>query len=119
MASQGGRSIVPFVLVGLAIALLIGAVVSNFAASTPDALQRAVIDSACDGEPNEAAVEKCLAEQEGEPVLDIQPASTSGYGVTWFSGLVGVVLCFALGAGMVLLLRRTKGASERSFSRVR
>jgi hypothetical protein len=119
MASQGGRSIVPFVLVCLAIALLIGAVVSNFAASTPDALQRAVIDSACEGEPNEAAVEECLAEQEGEPVLDIQPASTSDYGVTWFSGLVGVVLCFALGAGMVLLLRRTGGTSVRSFSRVR
>ena len=119
MASPGDRSIVPFVFVGLAVALLIGAVVSNFAASTPDALQRAVIDSACEGEPNGAAVEECLAEQEGEPVLDIQPASTSGYGVTWFSGLVGVVLCFALGAGMVLLLRRTGGTSELSFSRVR
>ena len=119
MAPPGDRSIVPFVFVGLAVALLIGAVVSNFAASTPDALQRAVIDSACEGEPNGAAVEECLAEQEGEPALDIQPASTSGYGVTWFSGLVGVILCFALGAGMVLLLRRTGGTSERSFSRVR
>ena len=78
MASPGDRSIVPFVFVGLAVALLIGAVVSNFAASTPDALQRGVLDSACEGEPNEAAVEECPAEQEGEPVLDIQPASTSG-----------------------------------------
>ena len=119
MTPPGDRSIVPFVLVGLAVALLIGAVVSNFAASTPDALQRAVIESACEGEPNEAAVEECLAEQEGELVLAIQPASTSGYGVTWFSGLFGVVLCFALGAGMVLLLRRTGGSPDRSFSRVR
>ena len=119
MASQGSRSIVPFVLVGLAVALLIGAVVSNFAASTPDALQRAVIDSACEGEPTGAAVEECLADQEGAPVLDIQPASTSGYGVTWFSGLVGVVLCFALGAGLVLLLRRAEGSPDRSFSRMR
>ena len=119
MASRGGRSIVPFVLAGLAVALLIGAVVSNFAADTPDALQRAVIDSACEDEPNGAAAEECLAEQEGEPVLGIQPASTFDYGVTWFSGLVGVVLCFALGAGMVLLLRRTGGSPDRSFSRVR
>ena len=118
MASQGSRSIAPFVLVGLVVALLIGAVVSNFAASTPDALQRAVIDSACEGEPNGAAVEECLAEQEGEPVLDVQPASTFDYGVTWFSGLVGVILCFAVGAGMVLLLRRTGGSPDRSFSRV-
>ncbi len=119
MAPPGDRSIVPFVLVGLAVALLIGAVVSNFAASTPDALQRAVIESACEGEPNEAAVEECLAEQEGELVLAIQPASTSGYGVTWFSGLFGVVLCFALGAGLVLLLRRTGDSPDRSLSRVR
>ena len=119
MASRGSRSIVPFVLVGLAVAFLIGVVVSNFAASTPDALQRAVIDSACEGEPNGTAVEECLAEQEGEPVLDIQPASTFDYGVTWFSGLVGVVLCFMLGAGIVLLLRRTGGSPDRPFSRVR
>ena len=118
-ASPGRRSIVPFVLVGLAIALLIGVVVSNFAASTPDALQRAVINSACEDEPNGAAVEECLAEQEGEPVLGIQPDSTFDYGVTWFSGLVGVVLCFVLGAGIVLLLRRTGGPSGDASPRVR
>lgn len=111
MASPGDRSVVQFVVVGLAGALLIGVVFSNFAASTPDALQRAVIDSSCRGEPNEAAVEECLAEQEGEPVLGIQPASTFDYGVTWFSGLVGVLLCFAIGAGIVLLLRRTGSSS--------
>lgn len=119
MASRGGRSIVPFILVGLAVALLIGVVFSNFAASTPDALQRAVIDSACEGEPNGAAVEECLARQEGEPVLGIQPASTFDYGVTWFSGLVGVILCFVIGAGIVLLLRRTGGSSGDASPRVR
>ncbi len=119
MASRGSRSIVPFVLLGHAIAVLIGIVFSNFAAGTPDALQRAVIDSACDGEPDEAAVERCLAEQEGEPVLDIQPASTFDYGVTWFSGLVGVFLCFAIGAGIVLLLRRTGRPSGGASTRAR
>jgi hypothetical protein len=115
VAPRESRSIVPFVLVGLTVALLIGVVVSNFAASTPDALLRAVIDSACEGEPNV----ECLAEQEGEPVLGIQPASTFDYEVTWFSGLVGVLLCFALGAGLVLPLRRTGGSPDRSFSRER
>jgi cobalt/nickel transport protein len=119
VASRGSRSIVPFVLVGLAIALLIGVVISNFAASTPDALQRAVINSACNDEANEAAVEECLAEQEGEPVLGIQPAATFDYGVTWLSGLVGVIICFAMGAGIVFLLRRTGGSSGDAPSRVR
>ncbi len=118
-AAQGNRSIVPFVLVGLAIALLIGMVVSNFAASTPDALQRAIINSACEGEPSEAAKEECLAKQEGEPVLGIQPAATFDYGLTWFSGLVGVLLCFVLGAGVVALLRGTGGSSGGVSPRVR
>lgn len=116
MAPRGGRSVVPFVLVGLAVALLIGVVLSNFAASTPDALQRAIIDSACEDTPNE---ETCLAEQEGEPVLGIQPGFLFDYGVTWLSGLVGVVICFALGAGIVFLLRRGGGTSGGASPRVR
>ncbi len=116
MASRGGRSVVPFVLVGLAVALLVGMVVSNFAASTPDALQRAVIDSACEDASDEEA---CLAEQEGEPVLGIQPSFLFDYGVTWLSGLVGVGVCFALGAGVVFLLRRGGGSSGGASPRVR
>jgi len=90
------------VLVGLAVALLIGVVASNFAASTPDALQRAIIDSACRDAPDKEA---CLIEQEGKPVLEIAPEALLGYQVTWLSGLVGVVVTFAVGAGLVMLLR--------------
>jgi cobalt/nickel transport protein len=98
----GGRSIVPFVVVGLGIALLIGMVVSNFAASTPDALQRAIIDSACRDAPDKQA---CLLEQEGKPVLQIAPGTLLGYQVTWLSGLVGVLATFAVGTGLIMLLR--------------
>ena len=101
-STSGHRSIVPFVLVGLAVALLIGVVASNFAASTPDALQRAIIDSACRDAPDKEA---CLIEQEGKPVLEIAPEALLGYQVTWLSGLVGVVVTFAVGAGLVMLLR--------------
>ena len=118
-ASSGNRSVVPFVLVGLAIALLVGVVFSNFAASTPDSLQRAIINSACEGEPGEAAKEECLAEQEGEPVLGIQPSFLFDYRVTWLSGLVGVILSFVLGAGIVMLLRRPDSSSGGTSPRVR
>jgi hypothetical protein len=104
-----GRSIVPFVVVGLAIALLIGVVVSNFAASTPDALQRAIIDSACRDAPDKEA---CLLEQEGKPVLEIAPGALLGYQVSWLSGLVGVLATFAVGAGLVMLLRLAGGPSS-------
>ncbi len=119
MAAPRGRSIVPFVLVSLAISLLIAVVVSSFAAESPDALQRAVINSACQDAPNEEAAEECLAEQEGDPVLQIQPEPLFDYEVTWLSGLVGVLICFALGAGIVLLLRRTGDSSSDTSARVR
>lgn len=104
-----GRSIVPFVLVGLVIALLIGMVASNFAASTPDALQRSIINSACRDAPDKEA---CLVEQEGEPVLEIAPQALLGYQVTWLSGLVGVIATFAIGAGLVMLVRRSGGPTS-------
>ncbi len=116
--SRSSRSIVPFVLVGLVIALGIGMVLSNFAAETPDPLVRAIINSACQDAASEEEVEECVAEQEGEPVLAIQPEALAGYEVTWLSGLVGVLACFVIGAGIVFLLRRTGGSSDTS-ARVR
>ena len=107
--SAQGRSIVPFVLVGLVIALLIGMVASNFAASTPDALQRAIINSACQDAPDK---EECLAEQEGTPILEIAPQAILDYQVTWLSGLVGVIATFAIGAGLVMLVCRPGGPTS-------
>ncbi len=109
MTSSGNRSVVPFVLVALVIALLIGMVASNFAASTPDALQRAIINSACRDAPDKEA---CLIKQEGEPVFEIAPSVLLDYEVTWLSGLVGVIATFAVGAGLVMLLRLYGGPSS-------
>ena len=111
MNSSGNRSVFVFVLVGLTIALLIGVVASNFAASTPDALQRAIINSACRDAPDKEA---CLIRQEGETVLEIAPRALLGYQVTWLSGLVGVIATFTVGAGLVVLLRLSGGVSSGS-----
>ncbi|CAN5630685.1 MAG: PDGLE domain-containing protein [Actinomycetota bacterium] len=112
MMAASGRSVVPFVIVGLVVSLVIGMLVANFAASTPDAQQRAVIESACQNAPD---AEACLAEQEGNPVLGIQPAFLADYDVTWASGLVGVAATFAIGVGVALISRRlgSSGASNR------
>ena len=119
MTSSSNRSAVPFVLAGLVVSLFISVIVSNFAAESPDALQRAVIDSSCQGAATAEEAEECLAEQEGDPVLQVQPEPLFDYEATWLSGLVGVIACFALGAGIVLLLRRTGGASSGASGRVR
>lgn len=115
-SSRGNRRVGMgwFILVGLAVALVIGIVISNFAASTPDALQRAVIGSACE---NAADKRACLAEQEGEPVLQIAPGALLGYEVTWLSGLVGVVAAFAIGTGIVFLTRRPGGSRAQTGRR--
>ena len=110
MAPSRSRPVVPFVVVGLVIALLIGVVLSNFAASGPDALQRSIINSACQDAPDKEA---CLAEQEGQPVLEIAPKALLGYKLTWLSGMVGVITTFAAGAGLVVLLLRLSGGSPR------
>lgn len=114
MASSRSRSLDGFILVGLAIALLIGVVVSNFAASTPDALQRATINSACE---DAADKEACLVKQEGKPILEIAPGVLLGYEVTWLSGLVGIIVTFAVGAGLVMLVRRKGGSPAGTAGR--
>ena len=119
MTASSSRSVVPFVLVGLVISLLIAVIISNFAVESPDALQRAIINSSCQGAATEEQAEECLTEQEGDPVLQIQPKPLFDYEVTWLSGLVGVLMCFALGAGIVLLLRRPGGSSSDTSTRVR
>jgi cobalt/nickel transport protein len=110
--ARRGRPVTVLMLVGLGLALFIGVVVANYAASTPDALERSVIDSACKDAPDEEA---CLAEKEGEPVWTNVPAALDGYANVSLSGLVGVVVTFAVGAGLVWVLRRTRpdGGGER------
>lgn len=114
MAARRRVGLATFVLAGLAVALLVGVIVSGFAASTPDALQRAVIESACEGAADEEA---CVAEEEGAPLLGVQPAFMSGYEVTWLSGLVGVAATFALCAGLLSLVRRAGGGSSSNNAR--
>lgn len=93
------------VLVGLGVALLVGTVLAGFAAGTPDALQRVVIDSACQ---DAADKEACLAEKEGEPVVLLAPKALADYANVALSGLVGVAVSFVVGSGLVYLLWLTR-----------
>jgi cobalt/nickel transport protein len=90
-----------FTLAGLAVALLAGVLLSNFASPDPDGLESAVLKTQC---ADAADQDACLAEAAGEPVYEAAPLPD--YEVTWLSGLLGVLVCFALGAGLVALARR-------------
>lgn len=89
------------ILLGLAVALVVGMVVSNFASPDPDGLESAVLKTQCADAPDPDA---CLAEAAGDPVFEAAPLPD--YHITWLSGLVGVLVCFGIGAGIAVIARR-------------
>jgi hypothetical protein len=97
----------PVVVVGLAVALLLGMVVANVADPNPDGLERALIDVHCGPGADEDA---CLDELVGEPVFRAAPLPD--YQTTWLSGLLGVTAAFLLGAGLLRLVRRPDRADD-------
>ena len=93
-----------FIVVGLGAALFVATVVSNFASSAPDGLESVVLKTRCADAP---VPDECLAATAGDPVYKAAPLPD--YEVTWLSGLVGVLACFALGMGLAGLSRRGLG----------
>jgi cobalt/nickel transport protein len=99
------RSTTAFVVAGLAVALLLAMVVSQWASSEPDGLERVAIDQGF----AENATEHATA---GSPLADY---AVSGVDDSWLStglsGVIGVLLCFALAAGLVLAISRSRRRS--------
>lgn len=95
-----------FVVAGLGVALVIGVLLSNLASTRPDGLESAVLSSACD------RYEECLAERAGGPVFDDAPLPD--YANTPLSGLLGTVAAFAVGAGLIVLVRSGRGTRGRA-----
>ena len=96
------RSRTAFVLAGLAAALLLAFVVSQFASSEPDGLDRVAIDQGFAGTASGHGTA-------GSPLADY---GVSGVENSWLStglaGVIGVLLCFALAAGLIFAIRWTR-----------
>ncbi len=89
-----------FVLAGLAVALLLALVVSGFASSSPDGLERVAEDTgfAATAEDHQFG---------GSPVADYTVQGVENERVsTGLAGVVGVIITFAVGMGVVLLASR-------------
>lgn len=99
-----------FVLVGLAVALLLGGLVSNFASPEPDGLESAVLKTQC-GEGTDEELDACLEEAAGDPAHTAAPLPD--YAITPLSGFLGVLASSALAVGIVALVRggRSSGSS--------
>lgn len=88
-----------FVLLGLAVALAFAFFVSPLASSEPDGLERVAIDQGFDGQ----AVDSAVA---GSPLADYSVAGVDNSWLsTGLSGIVGVLLCFVIGAAVLLLIK--------------
>lgn len=106
-----------FIIGGLAVALLLAAVVSNLASPHPDGLDSALRQGcAFDAEDNIIGGD-CPARQAREHELGDSPLADYGirgldnpYLSTGLSGTLGVLLTFAVGAGVFWLLRRRGGS---------
>jgi cobalt/nickel transport protein len=98
---------------GLLVALLLAGVVSNFASSSPDGLE-SVTRAGCDFDDQDAiAGGDCLAQEEQDHELGDSPLADYGikgidnvYLSTGLAGVAGVLLTFAIGAGIFWLVRR-------------
>ena len=104
-----------FVLGGLLVALLLAGVVSNFAAGSPDGLDSASTKGCTVDEAGEITGGDCIARSADEHELGDSPLADYGVrGVdneflsTGLSGVLGVLLTFAVGGGIFWLVRRRR-----------
>ncbi|MET8064314.1 PDGLE domain-containing protein [Micromonospora sp. NPDC005686] len=103
----------PFLLGGLLVALLLAGVVSNYASSHPDGLDSSLLKGCTVNADDEITGGSCPAQQATDHELADSPLAD--YGVrgigndfvsTGLSGVLGVLLTFALGGGLFWLARR-------------
>ena len=93
-------SLVGFILIGLAVTAILAAVMSGFASSSPDGLEKV------------AEEEGFLDEAEDHDLADSPVADYGVRGVdnsrlsTGLAGLVGITITFAVGYGVFFLVRR-------------
>lgn len=103
----------PFLLGGLLVALLLAGVVSNYASSHPDGLDSSLLKGCTVNADDEITGGSCPAQQAKDHELADSPLAD--YGVrgigndflsTGLSGVLGVLLTFAVGGGLFRLARR-------------
>ncbi|MFI7518554.1 PDGLE domain-containing protein [Micromonospora globbae] len=107
-----------FVVGGLLVALLLAGVVSNYASSHPDGLDSSLLKGCTVDADHNITGGSCPAQQAKDHELADSPLAD--YGVrgidnaflsTGLSGVLGVLLTFAVGAGAFWLLRRRGAAA--------
>lgn len=115
------RATLAFVVAGLAIALLLAGVVSNFASADPDGLDAATLHGCTVDETGAITGGSCIAQRAKDHELGGGPLADYGvFGIdnpylsNGLAGVLGVLITFALGGGLFWLVRRRPAASRGS-----
>jgi cobalt/nickel transport protein len=102
-----------FLIGGLLVALLLAGVVSSFASGSPDGLDYAAREGCTFNADDEITGGTCMAQQEqehqlaGSPLADYAVRGIDNeYLATGLSGVIGVLITFAVGGGLFWVLRR-------------
>ncbi|GAA0502906.1 membrane protein [Paractinoplanes deccanensis] len=102
-----------FLAGGLLVALLLAGVVSSFASGSPDGLDYTAREGCTFNADGEITGGTCMAQQEGDHQLADSPLADYGikgidneYLSTGLSGVLGVLITFAIGGGVFWLVRR-------------
>lgn len=91
-----------FIAAGLVVAGALAFFVSPGASTQPDGLERVAIDKGFDRQAKTHSLDDLPTAGYGVKGVDDERLSTG------VAGLIGVVLTFALGAGLVLVVRRSR-----------
>ncbi|RKN49504.1 PDGLE domain-containing protein [Micromonospora endolithica] len=107
-----------FIVGGLLVALLLAGVVSNFASAHPDGLDSSLREGCTFDAEDNITGGSCPAQQEkehevGGPLADYGIAGVDNeFLSTGLSGVLGVLLTFAVAGGAFWLVRRRPAAAE-------
>lgn len=108
-----------FLLAGLFVALLLAGVVSNFASAAPDGLDAATTRGCTLNDAGEITGGTCMAqgakdhEVAGSPLAEYAVTGLDNpYLSTGLSGVLGVLLTFAVAGGVFWLTRSRRGTAE-------
>jgi cobalt/nickel transport protein len=113
-----------FIAGGLLVALLLAGVASSFASSSPDGLEATAREGCTFNADDEITGGTCMLQQEREHQLSDSPLADYGFrGIgneqlsTGLSGIVGVVLTFAIGGSLFWLVRRRPAGTPGDTAR--
>ena len=109
-----------FIAAGLLVAAVLAGVVSNFASSSPDGLDKTALNGCTVDDRGEITGGTCMAQQEQAHQTGDSPLADYGIrGIdneflsTGLSGILGVAVTFAIGGGIFWLVRRRSPVDHR------